>query len=85
MIKTIKKLFANNKQQTVKIRDLTRYKDILKPLFELPVHNSWLDDEIIDKIMRDGTVIAAIGNRKASTLKKEILIECENSSYKEAL
>ncbi len=85
MLKKIKKLFANNKQQTVKIRDLTRYKDILKPLFELPVHNSWLDDETIDKIMRDGTVIAAIGNRKASTLKKEILIECENSSYKEAL
>ena len=85
MFKKIKKLFANNKQQTVKIRDLTRYKDILKPLFELPVHNSWLDDETIDKIMRDGTVIAAIGNRKASTLKKEILIECENKSYKEAL
>ena len=85
MIKTIKKLFVNNKQQTVKVRDLTRYKNILKPLFELPVHNSWLDDETIDKIMRDGTVIAAIGNRKASTLKKEILIECENKSYKEAL
>ena len=85
MIKTIKKLFVNNKQQTVKVRDLTRYKDILKPLFELPVHNSWLDDETIDKIMRDGTVIAAIGNRKASTLKKEILIECENKVFKEAL
>ena len=70
MLKKIKKLFVNNKQQTVKVRDLTRYKDILKPLFELPVHNSWLDDETIDKIMRDGTVIAAIGNRKASTLKK---------------
>ena len=40
MIKTIKKLFVNNKQQTVKVRDLTRYKDILKPLFELSVHNS---------------------------------------------
>ena len=85
MIKTIRKLFVNNKQQTVKVRDLTRYKDILKPLFELPVHNSWLDDETIDKIMRDGTVIAAIGNRKASTLKKEILIECENKVFKEAL
>ena len=84
-IKNKKNLFVNNKQQTVKVRDLTRYKDTLKPLFELPVHNSWLDDETIDKIMRDGTVIAAIGNRKASTLKKEILIECENSSYKEAL
>ena len=85
MSKKNKKTFTNNKQQTVKVRDLTRYKNILKPLFELPVHNSWLDDETIDKIMRDGTVIAAIGNRKASTLKKEILIECENKSYKEAL
>ena len=85
-LKKIKNSFVNNKQpQTVKIRNLSRYKDTLKPLFELPVHNSWLDDETIDKIMRDGTVIAAIGNRKASTLKKEILIECENSSYKEAL
>ncbi|MCG3658612.1 DUF935 family protein [Aliarcobacter butzleri] len=85
MFKKIKKLFVNNKQQTVKVRDITRYKDILKPLFDLPVHNSWLDDETIDKIMRDSTVIAAIGNRKASTLKKEILIECENSNFKEIL
>ncbi|MDN5091016.1 phage portal protein family protein [Aliarcobacter butzleri] len=85
MLKNIKKLFTNNKQQTVKVRNLTRYKDILKPLFDLPVHNSWLDDETIDKIMRDSTVIAAIGNRKASTLKKEILIECENSNFKEIL
>lgn len=85
MFKRIKKLFVNNKQQTVKVRDLTRYKDILKPLFDLPIHNSWLDDETIDKIMRDSTVIAAIGNRKASTLKKEILIECENSNFKEIL
>ena len=43
-IKNKKNLFVNNKQQTVKVRDLTRYKDTLKPLFELPVHNSWLDD-----------------------------------------
>ncbi|MDN5054420.1 phage portal protein family protein [Aliarcobacter butzleri] len=85
MFKSLKKLFVNNKQQTVKVRDHTRYKDILKPLFDLPVHNSWLDDETIDKIMRDSTVIAAIGNRKASTLKKEILIECENSNFKEIL
>lgn len=85
MSKKKKKLFTNNKQQTVKVRDLTRYKNILKPLFDLPVHNSWLDDETIDKIMRDSTVIAAIGNRKASTLKKEILIECENSNFKEIL
>ncbi|MCG3665453.1 DUF935 domain-containing protein [Aliarcobacter butzleri] len=85
MFKSLKKLFVNNKQQTVKVRDLTRYKDILKPLFDLPVHNSWLDDETINKIMRDSTVIAAIGNRKASTLKKEILIECENSNFKEIL
>ena len=85
MSKKNKKTFTNNKQQTVKVRDLTRYKDILKPLFDLPVHNSWLDDETIDKIMRDSTVIAAIGNRKASTLKKEILIECENSNFKEIL
>ena len=84
-LKKIKNSFVNNKQQTVKTRDLTRYKDTLKPLFELPVHNSWLDDETIDKIMRDGTVIAAIVNRKASTLKKEILIECENKVFKEAL
>lgn len=84
-LKKIKNSFVNNKQQTVKTRDLTRYKDTLKPLFGLPVRNSWLDDETIDKIMRDGTVIAAIGNRKASTLKKEILIECENKVFKEAL
>lgn len=83
--KNTKKLIINNKNSTVNKREILSHKNTLKSLFSLPVHNSWLDDESIDKILKDSTVIAAIGNRKASTLKKEISIECENEDIKDYL
>ena len=63
----------------------TQQKDILKSLFTLPVQSSWLSDDEIEKILRDSTVTAAIGSRKAATLKKEILITCENKEIKDEL
>ena len=83
--------FKNSKNETKTttkretIRITTAQKDILKSLFELPVQNSWLSEDEIDKILRDSTVTAAMGSRKASTLKKEILISCENKDIKEEL
>ncbi len=65
------------------IRISSQQKDILKSLFTLPVQSSWLSDEEIEKILRDSTVTAAIGSRKAATLKKEILITCENKEIKD--
>lgn len=83
--------FKNSKNETKPttkreaIRITSTQKDILKSLFELPVQNSWLSEDEIDKILRDSTVTAAMGSRKASTLKKEILISCENKDIKEEL
>ena len=83
--------FKNSKNETKTtnkrdaIRISTAQKDILKSLFELPVQNSWLNEDEINKILRDSTVTAAMGSRKASTLKKEILISCENKDIKEEL
>lgn len=74
---------TTTKRESIKIT--TAQKDILKSLFELPVQNSWLSEDEIDKILRDSTVTAAMGSRKASTLKKEILISCENKDIKEEL
>jgi phage gp29-like protein len=74
---------SENKRTAVKIS--TSQKDILKSLFELPVQNSWLSEDEIDKILRDSTVAAAIGSRKASTLKKEILISSENKDIKDEM
>jgi len=91
MFKQIKNLFINSNidnnttKQEINIRNIIQTKDSFKTLFDLPVNNSWIDDEAINKIMRDSTVIAAIANRKASTLKKEILITCEDENIKEIL
>lgn len=74
---------TTTKRESIKIT--SNQKDILKSLFELPVQNSWLSEDEIDKILRDSTVTAAMGSRKASTLKKEILISCENKDIKEEL
>lgn len=63
----------------------SKTKDIFKSLFELPVSQEWLDDDVIDKINRDSTVTAAIGSRKAATLKKEIIVTCDNKDIKTAL
>jgi len=60
----------------------TKTKDILKSLFELPISSNWLDDDIIDKINRDSTVTAAIGRRKAATLKKELVVSCLDENLK---
>lgn len=83
--------FKNSKNDTKKttkresVRITSTQKDILKSLFELPVNESWLDEDEINKILRDSTVTAAMGSRKASTLKKEILISCDNKEIKEEL
>jgi len=67
------------------IKITSRQKDILTSLFDLPIRQEWLDEEAIDKILRDSTVSAAIGSRKAATLKKEILITCKDDNMKERL
>jgi len=78
-----KKSTESQKRNSIKIN--SRQKDILTSLFELPVQSSWLDEDEIDKILRDPTVSAAIGSRKAATLKKEINITCKNEDMKKKL
>jgi phage gp29-like protein len=80
---------ANSKETKKEKRELVRLsskqKDILTTLFSLPVSPDWLTDEEIDKITRDSTVTSSIGSRKAATLKKEILISCDDEFIKENL
>lgn len=79
------KIKNSKKEKRENLRLSSKNKDILKSLFDLPVRPEWLSDEEIDKIQRDSTVTAAIGSRKASTLKKEIQITCKNKEMQEAL
>ena len=79
-----KKNKNKNKDSARTTLHLTNSKtNILKSLFELPVCQTWLDDVVIDKINRDSTVTAAIGSRKAATLKKEIVVTCKDETIKE--
>lgn len=82
MAKKKKKKTAEQEPRKV-LRLNSKHKDILKSLFELPVSSDWLDDDVIDKINRDSAVTAAIGRRKAATLKKEIVVTCDNEDIKE--
>lgn len=73
------------KDKRESVRLTSKQRDILTALFSLPVRPEWLTDDEIDKINRDSTVISSVGSRKAATLKKEILITCENEEIKENL
>ncbi|MDC7249282.1 MAG: DUF935 family protein [Sphaerochaetaceae bacterium] len=63
----------------------SKVKSLVDSLIELPVQSSWLDQSEIDKINRDSTVIAAKARRKSATLKKEILIICDDKTIRENL
>ncbi|WP_320034806.1 DUF935 family protein [Halarcobacter sp.] len=63
----------------------SKVKSLVDSLIELPVQSSWLNQYEIDKINRDSTVIAAKARRKSATLKKEILITCDDDIIKENL
>lgn len=68
-----------------KVKLTSEHRNILKSIFELPVQASWLDDDTIEKILRDGTVESSIGSRKAATLKKEIIITCKDEDMRKEL
>lgn len=76
---------TKQKDKRENIKPTTEHKDILKAIFELPVQESWLSEDTIEKILRDGTVESSIGSRKAATLKKEINISCKNEEIKKEL
>lgn len=69
---------AKNETKRTTLHLSSKTKDMLKSIIELPVYEDWLDDDVIEKIERDSTVTAAKGSRKAATLKKEVLITCED-------
>lgn len=83
MFKKLFKKKEKSQRQTLRIK--SAQKDILKSLFSLPVHSSWLSNEEIDKIERDSTVTAAKGSRKAHILKKEISIVAKDETIKNIL
>jgi phage gp29-like protein len=72
----------DNKNTRTSFKFDSKAKAILKSLFDLPIGSDWLDEDTIDKILRDSTVSAAIGRRKAATLKKEIYIACDDENIK---
>lgn len=85
MLKWFNKTKEKKQDKREKIKLTTEHKDILKAIFELPIQESWLDNDTIEKILRDGTVESSIGSRKAATLKKEINISCKNEEIKKEL
>lgn len=86
-----KSLFSFGKKEQPKAKSkrtlamTNEHKDILTSLFSLPVRGEWLSHDEIEKIERDSTVTAAKGSRKAVTLKKEILITCDDETIKDEL
>lgn len=60
--------------------------DILRSIMDnLPVYQRWLDQDELDRIANDATVISSIGSRKAATLKKELIITCKDETIPQAL
>jgi len=60
-------------------------KNIIAMATSLQVMDEWLDFEEIELIDNDAAVIAGTSLRKSATLKKELLITCENTQIAEEL
>ncbi len=61
-------------------------RNILSGIFsDLPVRREWLRHDAFARIERDDQVIATLGSRKAATLKKELLIDSDDSDAVTAL
>lgn len=82
MIRWIGKMFAmKEERRSVRVPR----PDALRQVFGLPVHEQWLSEEEIDRILQDGTVIADIGSRKSATLKKELQVETQSKAIEAAV
>jgi len=69
-------------KQEKRIMSAAPTNDVLKSIMDsLPVHQEWLSDYEINKIMRDPKVISAMGSRKAATLKKELIIQTDKEEF----
>jgi phage gp29-like protein len=79
-----KKRDKKKEKQKNKVALHTKHS-VLESIWSLPIKKDWLTSQEEEKILRDPTVISAIGSRKAATLKKEITLECENSEIKKEL
>lgn len=60
-------------------------KNIIAMANTLEVMDEWLEQDEIDKIDEDASVISAVSLRKSATLKKELLVTCEDEHIKEHL
>jgi len=78
--------FSNKKATPVRSTSAAPMSDILTGMFaSLPVMRTWLQKDAVARIERDDQVISSLGSRKAATLKKELLITCENEFIVRAL
>jgi len=78
--------FANKKTPETRTHSAAPMSDILTGIFtNLPVQRRWLKADAIARIERDDQVISSLGSRKAATLKKELIITCDNEEVTKAL
>jgi len=77
-------IFAN--KTTTRTKSAAPMSDLLVGIFSsLPVQRKWLTKEACDRIDRDDQVISSLGSRKAATLKKELIITCDDENAVTAL
>ncbi len=77
-------IFANKAPK--RTQSAAPMSDLLVGLFSsLPVQRGWLSVEQCKRIDRDDQVISSLGSRKAATLKKELVITCDDAKVVEAL
>ena len=60
-------------------------RNIVSMAMSLEVLDEWLELDEIEKIDSDASVIAAVSLRKSATLKKELLVTCDDESVKKEI
>jgi len=80
MFKNLLHMFKNtaDKPKEKRIMSAAPSNDVLKSIMDsLPTYQEWLSENEINRILSDPKVISATGSRKAVTLKKELIVQCD--------
>lgn len=80
-----KKLFSAKTEKRTSINPTALQSNMLAMARNLDVLEDWLDLDEIARIDVDATVVSSVAIRQSASLKKEIVIECDDENIKKEL
>ncbi|MDD5360008.1 MAG: DUF935 family protein [Sulfurovaceae bacterium] len=85
MINPFKKLFSAKTEKRTIINTAVLKSNMLAMARNLDVLEDWLDLDEISSIDADATVVSSVAIRQSASLKKEIVVNCDDENIKKEL